>query len=272
MALRFSTALRNAVGSGLSWAEALANGRLYIFTGTQPADADTTDSGTNLVIFTLLGGAYTAPTQCIAKFTIAGTTSGSIDAVTVGGASNSTGFDLLNSASVAHTGSHSTTATAVAADINAKANPFGIIAEASGADVLLYVPKMRGAEFNSINLYTAATTCTASVNGGSSNTLGGTGTSQAGVASANGLNFQKAAAGVLAKETTAWQGQGLVAGTAGWFRYVAGGHSYTGASTTDIRMDGSIATSGGDLSLDSLTIGVGAVQSINTFSVTIPAA
>ena len=40
MALRFSTALRNAVGSGLSWNEALSNGKLEIYTGTQPADAD----------------------------------------------------------------------------------------------------------------------------------------------------------------------------------------------------------------------------------------
>lgn len=271
MALRFSTALRNAVGSGQSWGEALANGRLYVFSGSQPTDADTTDSGTNLVIFTLSGATYTAPTQCIGKLTLSGTTSGSVDAVTVGGASNSTGYDLLNSASVTHTGTHSTTATAVAADINAKANPFGITAVGSGDDVLLYVPKQLGASFNSVNLYAAATTTTCQVNGGSSNTFAGTGTSQAGVAAANGLNFQKVAAGVLAKETTAWQGVALATGTAGWFRFVAGGHSYTGASTTDIRFDGSIATSGGDLTLSATALTLAATQTINTFSITVPA-
>jgi hypothetical protein len=271
MSVRLSTAMLKSMASGPSIRETLANGYLNVYSGTQPADADTAPSGTLLVTFTLDGGTYTAPVQAIGKVTISGTLSGSIDAITLGGVDNTTGFDLLNSASVTHTGDHSTTATAVAADINAKSNPWGIVASTSGADVLLEAPASAGADYNTINLFVAATTCTATVNGGSSSTLGGTGASQVGVAAANGLNFQQAVGGVLAKEATTWKGDAAASGTAGWFRYVAGGNAATGASTDDVRFDGSIATSGGDMTLSNLSITAAATQTINTFTVTMPA-
>jgi hypothetical protein len=271
MALRFSTATRDEVGSGLSWNEALENGTLEIYSGTQPADADTAPSGTQLVTFTLSGGTYTAPVQCISIVTIGGA-SGTVDTITVGGASSSTGFDLLGGSPVTWTSTIPATAILVAAQINATVNPFGIFADVSTNDVLLYAPKMVGADFNTLNLFAGATTATAVINGGSSSTMGGTGTSQAGVAATNGLNFQAAASGALVKETTAWQGDAIATGTAGWFRFVAGGHTSAGAATSEIRFDGSIATSGGDLTLSSLGLTLGATQTINTFTITVPAA
>lgn len=51
MAERFSTGLRNEVGKsgGSSYADALLNGVIYLFAGTQPADADTDESTYTLI-------------------------------------------------------------------------------------------------------------------------------------------------------------------------------------------------------------------------------
>lgn len=112
---------------------------------------------------------------------------------------------------------------------------------------------------------------TAAINGGSSSTLGGTGAANVGVAAANGLNFQVAANGAIAKESTAWQANASANGTAGWFRYLAGGSNDSVTGVTEVCFDGSVATSGGDLNLSSLTITANATQTINTFTITVPA-
>jgi len=264
MALRFSTALRNKIASGLSWAEALQNGELVIYTGSQPANADTAQSGTELVRFTLSGGTYTAPTQCITKIALA-TANGTVDDITVGG-----GFDLLNSANVSVGANLTDGAANVAADINAKVNPFGITAGSNANDVWLYVPESFGAALNNVTCTANGTTTTATVNAGD-NILGGANAQQNGVAAANGLNFQPAANGAIAKESTAWQANASANGTAGWFRYLAGGSNDSVTGTTELCFDGTVATSGGDLNLSSLTITANATQTINTFTVTVPA-
>jgi len=60
MAERFSTGLRNAVAgaSGSSYADALANGIIYLYSGSQPTDADTAESGTLLCKITKASGAF----------------------------------------------------------------------------------------------------------------------------------------------------------------------------------------------------------------------
>jgi len=66
MAFRLSTGLRNllmaqAAGSltGAGFGELFVDGVIYIYTGSQPADADTTESGTNILIITESGGTFT---------------------------------------------------------------------------------------------------------------------------------------------------------------------------------------------------------------------
>lgn len=66
MALRLSTGLRNLMlaqtaGSlvGASFGTLFLDGVIYIYTGAQPADADTTEPGTNILIITESGGAFT---------------------------------------------------------------------------------------------------------------------------------------------------------------------------------------------------------------------
>lgn len=63
MAERFSTGLRNEVAKsgGSSYADALADGIIYLFTGQQPDDADATEgTAINLVKITLDSGAFTS--------------------------------------------------------------------------------------------------------------------------------------------------------------------------------------------------------------------
>jgi len=84
----------------------------------------------------------------------------------------------------------------------------------------------------------------------------------------NGLEFGNAAAGVIAKDATVWSGVGLVAGAAGWFRFWDNAYT-TGASTTELRFDGSVGTSGAQLNMSSTTIAVGATTTIDTFTVTL---
>lgn len=275
MALRFSTALRNAIASGMSWNEALAKGTMYVYSGSQPADADTDVSGTLLCQFNTdangVAANYVAPASVVTIANIGGT-DGTVTGIWVGGASNSTGFNIMNAAVTANASNNSDTAALVVAAVNAKQNPLGISASANTTQVLLSCPKQRGVDLATVNVFASVTAnATVTINGGSSSTLGGTGSANAGVAGNNTLNFQVAANGAIAKTTDAWKANATANGTAGWFRYVAGGHTVGGNSTTDIRFDGSIATSGGDLTLSSLTITANAVQTINTFTVTVPA-
>lgn len=88
----------------------------------------------------------------------------------------------------------------------------------------------------------------------------------------NGLEFEDdAAAGVLEKAAAeTWQGIGIGGGgAAGWFRFYANARTQ-GASATAVRFDGQCATSGGELTMSSTTIVVGATTTIDTFSVTLP--
>jgi hypothetical protein len=273
MSLIISAAAQNAIASGMSAQEAFANGTLEIYSGAQPTNADTAPNGTLLVTFTLDGATFTAPIQCIADVALVGT-GGTLDDIAIGGLSATTGFDLLGPA-IANPGTAAGLVALAVTQINARSNPFRIVASASGDNILLSAPKMRGDEFNSLEVFAAATTTTVNVNasgaGATSSEGLGLGTpSQAGVAAANGLNFLKAVAGVMNKESTTWKGDAGNTGTAAWFRFIAGGHTSAGASTDDIRMDGTTATSGGDMTLTSTAIASGATQTINTFTLTVP--
>lgn len=88
----------------------------------------------------------------------------------------------------------------------------------------------------------------------------------------NGMNFGEVASGVLSKEAgEVWSGVGLSAGTAGWFRIYDNAYT-TGASTTAIRIDGAIATSGSQFNMSNTTITVGATTTVDTVALTLPAA
>ena len=85
---------------------------------------------------------------------------------------------------------------------------------------------------------------------------------------ATGLSFGDAADGVIAKASEVWSGEIDNTGSAGWFRFYDANHT-TGASTTAIRFDGSVGTSGAQLNLSSLSLVAGATLTIDTFTVSL---
>lgn len=88
--------------------------------------------------------------------------------------------------------------------------------------------------------------------------------------STNGLNFDTTNAGVLSKPLDAiWSGKGLANGTAGWFR-MYDNTATTGVSTTAVRLDGTVATGGGQFNMSITTISTGATTTIDSVKLTMP--
>jgi len=95
-----------------------------------------------------------------------------------------------------------------------------------------------------------------------------------GVTAVNGLKFGNSVTGVLSKRTAqTWSSVAALTGTAGYFRFIGSivDTLLTDTLETQVRIDGSISTSGGDLNLTSTAIASGATQTISQFDLTIPA-
>jgi len=88
--------------------------------------------------------------------------------------------------------------------------------------------------------------------------------------SSNGLNFAAPAAGAISKDSNAWQTVWATAGIAGWFRLMGNASDALGTSTTLPRLDGSVATVGGDLNLSTVNAVVSAPATIDVFTFTLP--
>lgn len=87
----------------------------------------------------------------------------------------------------------------------------------------------------------------------------------------NGIELDVAASGAVSKKVAeVWSGVGLAAGIAGWFRHYDNAVT-TGASSSAIRFDGAIATSGAEISMINQTVSVGGTITIDSYVVTLPA-
>jgi hypothetical protein len=87
----------------------------------------------------------------------------------------------------------------------------------------------------------------------------------------SGLNFGNPADAVVAKATAEnWQMVGTAAGTAGWFRLMGNAFDDLAASVILPRFDGSIALSGGDLNLSTITIAIGTPVTVDVFQFGLP--
>jgi hypothetical protein len=92
-------------------------------------------------------------------------------------------------------------------------------------------------------------------------------------AAGTGIHFEGDApvGGAVVKETTeTWKGTVLADGTAGYYRMRRTTDAGVALSTTERRIDGAIATSGGDLNLTSLSLVTGAPVEISSFAINIP--
>jgi hypothetical protein len=87
-----------------------------------------------------------------------------------------------------------------------------------------------------------------------------------------GINFDTAAsAGVLSKAPAeVWSGVNAASGTATFYRHVAAADDGT-LSTTQPRIQGTVSTVGADLNLSSVSLTSGATQTIDYYSVALPA-
>lgn len=246
MAARLSTGLVNAMGEKCSLADALAGCVMDIYSGTQPATADTAATGTLLVSVTNNSGSYTAETKATGSLTIAGS-SGSINTITI----NS--IDILGG-SVSYTTDLTTTAGLIVAQINANPKNRLFVASNVGAVITFTAQTGLGTLPNGWVVAYTASTMTATP----SNMAGG-------VNSVNGLNFGSCAAGVLSKlSSQTWSGTVANSGVAGWFRIRETGDSGTADSTTAVRYDGAIASSGSQMNLPVQTLTAGAPFTVPT--------
>jgi len=89
-------------------------------------------------------------------------------------------------------------------------------------------------------------------------------------ARSDALQFGAPSNAVMQKASEVWSGVVLVNGTAGYFRLVR--PSDDGAqSTLQERIQGSISTSGADMNMSNVNLAAGATETIENFSLTIPA-
>lgn len=258
MAIRRTTKLINELVKGFSVRDLLRDGRIAVYSGSQPSDADDAPTGTKLLEFTENGNTFSAATASLVAIAIGGSATGAITSITVGGM----GFNLL-SEEVAFTTSAAATTALIVDNINAYKNPLNIRAEVSTSNVILFCPDWVGVGGNGL---TFATSTTGSLTATSS------GTFASGVNAVNGVNFSETVTGgTLSKDSVTWQGTGLSTGTAGWFRFVAGGSTESDAGSGEVRFDGTVGTSNADMIISATTITTDAVYTISTGTIIEPA-
>ena len=256
MAIRRSIKLINKLSKGFGVKDLLSYGRLFVYSGVQPTNAESDPSGSHLLTFTKNGDTFTESSKALATIALGGS-AGTLDSIMTGGMA----FNLLPNP-VTFVTSLEVTASLVADSINSKMNPLNISASVSAENVILHAPDWYGAEANGLTFATAT---------GGSLTATSTGSFASGVTALNGINFGETVVnGVLSKAAETWQAAGLGDGVAGWFRFVPSGSEPTGSGADNVRFDGNVGTSNSDLIISATSIVFGSVYSISSGTITEP--
>ena len=259
MSLKLSTALRNFLLANGSLKEAFDDGVLRIYSGSPPtystaSDADAAITGTLLLEVATSSGTVATTDISIPKR----------DTLTVGSNTDAQTFIVtINSEVAASVTASSDTTTTIAAKL-AK-----ILQQNSYVDV--YYP---GAAIIDLQSKFPGITYSLSASG-STGTL--TPTAINATTTYYGLHFGTVTTGVLAKGSGVWSGAGkAAAGTgtaAGYFRLVRpddSGSLEAGTPPNQLRLQGTVGTSGTDLIMSSTTIVSGATTTVDSFSITMP--
>ncbi len=259
MTIRLSTGARNGLLLGLGFAGMFNRGYMKIFSGSQPANADAAETGTNLGIVSSSSLTLTKETRATGSITITGASGGSINNITVGG------LNIIPDGAITVSGDTTTTlATKLATAINRNG-----IMEASSSGAVVTISGRPGTGVTTAAVAGSLTTATA--------TYVNMGSGVAGVAPVNGLLFGDPVAGVIAKDANQiWSFTGINGtGTAGWFRLYGSNTNDSGAIISAApyypRLDGSVGLSGADLILSNISIATGSPNTIDTFTFTMPA-
>jgi len=245
------------MANGLGVMGLFNKGYIKVFSGTQPATADAAETGTLLGVVSLASGTLTKETRATGSVTLATGASGSVDTVTVGG------LNIIPDGAV----NFNTSLNQTASDLCDAINRNGIMeATVSGAVVTL-----KGRPGTGVTTAAVATTLTTITT-----SIAAMGSGVAGVAPINGLILGPAALGVISKPAAAvWSFAGINGtASAGWFRFCSSDTTDSGAVISSIlypRIDGSIATSGADLNLSNISITTGSSNTLDSFSITMPA-
>jgi len=255
MTIRLSTGVRNGQIHSLGFNGLFNRGSILIYSGAQPATADAAVTGTLLGIVTSSSLALTKETRAAGTVTLSTGAAGSVDTVTVNT------LNIIPDGPVPF----DTSLTVTAANLASAINRNGIYTATSAAEVVTLNPRPgTGAAHNTYVVSATLTTITATYANMAS-----------GVAPVNGLFLATPAAGVIGKPANqVWSFAGVAAGTAGWFRLIGSINdpgALVSAAPFYARMDGSIATSGGDMGLSNLSVTVGAPNTVDRFNVTAPA-
>lgn len=267
MTIRQSTALCDYLNETGSWKSAFQNAVIELYSGSQPASADAATTGNLLCTITVASGAITNEVAAQGSVTFSGTVAGgTCTGITV----NS--IQIMGSTFTDATGVLADFATGVAAIINNNPKNWLYTASASAGVVTLTAKPGIGV-LSGVSNGAVVSTVT-----GISKSDVNMGSVTAAVSSANGLRFGDSAAGTMVKDSSQiWSGVGTAAaatGTAaGWFR-LKGSKADAGALDSVgayLRMDGTIATSGADMTVSSTTIVSGSTFTLNVCSPTEPA-
>lgn len=254
MALRLSTGARNLMFTQ-GFAGVFNQGTIGIYSGSQPANADAAPTGTLLGTVSLNSVTPVQEVRAAGSITITGATGGTITNITVGG------LNIIPDGAVPWV-SGDTTST-LATRLSNAINRNGIM-EASVVGAVVTIKGRPGTGVTTAAVAGSLTTVTA--------TYVAMGSVTAGTAPTNGLYFDIAASGAIAKPSgVTWGFTGSQAGVAGWFRLIGSAADSLAVSTTLPRLDGSIATSGGDMGLSNITVAIGAPNTVDRFNVTQPA-
>jgi hypothetical protein len=255
---KLSKALRSSALQRGSWKNSLQGGRILLYTGAAPTNAEDAVTGTLLATFTANGSAFTAETQAVGSMTLTGGASGSINTVTVNGVNL-----IANVGAVSFNASLNQTASDLANAINRDQSSPRYTAIALGAVVSIYPQPGVGAGQNGFVVTATLTTITATF----SNIAGGAN-------GANGLRLSSASVGVIGKDPTQiWRASPVANGTAGYFRFLGPFADAGGIDTNESfpRLQGDVGTAGTVLTLITAVLAIGQPIDLNTFSITQPA-
>jgi hypothetical protein len=256
MTIHLSTGLRNNIVGPTGVAASFAGGVIDIYTGTQPAGADSAVTGALLGRVSVASATYAAEVPAQQTVTVIGT-AGSINTVNVGS------LNIIPLGGVGFVTDVATTAQALCDAIN-RNGIFRATYPGAGAVVTVLAPPGAGVAYNGLAFAITQTTLTSTV---------GAATLAAGTAATAGLTWGTPSGGVVSKSGT-WSFNGLAAGTAGWFRIKASSGDTDAVATATylpVRLDGSVAVSGGNMNLSNLTIAIGAPTTIDSLTISIPA-
>ena len=265
MALKLSTAAKNqtfnALRSGVSADDSLNGGYIMIYSGSQPATADSAVTGTPLLKITASSGPYA---QGVLQTT-------DDDGVCASQAATSGTPMTLNgvTAGTLGVGYYVTIASVGAEDLRTAC--FRITGTGNNDEAIIeYIQGGNNASVTTTNTFkTVSEIYPLKPAVFSSNVKVGYGIT-------NGLFFGLSSSGVMTRHPgQVWSGVGLAAAgtgtTAGWFRHFTGSEADDGSAVaTHARIDGRISTSGAEMSLSNITIVENASTTVDVYSLAWP--